>query len=123
MNICMPVTENRKYESVAHNHFGSAPLFLIFDTDNNTIKIIDNGDKDHEHGKCQPLKAIQDEEIDVVLVGGIGAGAINKLNNQGVKVFRVVEGNAEFNINLFKEGKLEEFSSNSSCNHNGCGGH
>lgn len=120
MKVCIPVQEDKGLESVAYNHFGSAPYFLVCDLENGTTKAINNGDLHHAHGMCQPLKALGGEDIDAVLAGGIGAGAIMKLNNMGIKVYRVVEGTVSKNIELLKNNALGEFSVNDSCSHHDC---
>lgn len=121
MKVCIPVKENKGLESVPYNHFGSAPFFLICDSESGEIKVIENGDMNHAHGMCQPLKAIGGEDIDVVLVGGIGAGALMKLNNQGIRVYRVAEEIVSKNIELLKRNELAEFTVHNSCNHHhGC---
>lgn len=120
MKICIPVKENKGLDSVAFNHFGSAPFFLIYDLEKGEIKAIENEDLHHAHGMCQPLKAIGGENVDAILVGGIGAGALTKLNNQGIKVYRVENETVAKNIELLKENKLKEFSSNHSCSNHGC---
>lgn len=121
MKVCIPVQENKGMESIAYNHFGTAPYFLIIDSETEDVKAIENGDLHHSHGMCQPLKALSGEEVDAILVGGIGAGAISKLNSQGIKVFKVANDTASKNIELFKKNELPEFSINHSCNHHGCG--
>ena len=80
--------ENEGIESKPYNHFGSAPKFLVVNLEGQEIEVIDNGDLNHEHGKCQPLKALANKSVDVVIVRGIGAGAISKLNSMGTKVYR-----------------------------------
>lgn len=123
MKVCVPVKENKGLESIPFNHFGTAPMFIVCDLDNNEVKTLDNGDLGHEHGKCQPMKALSGEVVDAVIVGGIGQGAILKLNDMGIKVFRACEGNVNYNINMFKANKLNEFSVNNACNHDGCSHH
>lgn len=120
MKVCIPVKENKGGESTPYNHFGSAPCFIIYDTDSKEIKTIENGDLNHAHGMCQPLKALSGEKVDVVLVEGIGAGAINKLKRQGIKVCKAVGGTIEENIKLLKEDKLAEFSINNICSNHDC---
>ena len=87
------------------------------------MKTIGNGDLGHEHGKCQPIKALSGEVVDAVVVGGIGKGAIVKLNSMGIKVYQSIEGTIEENVNLLKNGELKEFDSNHTCNHDGCSHH
>ncbi|SHH58967.1 Predicted Fe-Mo cluster-binding protein, NifX family [Clostridium collagenovorans DSM 3089] len=123
MRLCFPVESNEGMKSVPYGHFGSAPVFVICDLEKGEVKTVGNGDLGHEHGKCQPIKALSGEIVDAVIVGGIGAGAITKLNSLGIKVFRAVSGTIEDNIKAFNEGNLNEFPKNHSCNHDGCGHH
>ncbi len=120
MKVCIPVEENKGLNSTAFGHFGTAPFFLIYNTENEDMKILKNGDLHHEHGMCQPLKALNGEVVDAILVGGIGAGALMKLNNQGIRVFSPAKETAKKNIEMFKENKLREFSVENSCNHHDC---
>ena len=119
MKVCVPVSENKGMESVPFGHFGSAPEFVICDLDSNEVKSINNGDLGHEHGKCQPLKALEGNKVDAIIVGGIGAGAIMKLNAMGTKVYRGVNDTIEANLKLLqKENKLQELSKDDACSHN-----
>lgn len=123
MKVCIPVVENKGMDSVPFNHFGSAPMFIICDLESNDVRSIGNGDLDHEHGKCQPIKALSGETVDAVIVGGIGQGAISKLNSMGIKVYKAYEGNISENVALLKNNKLDEFPTNYKCNHDGCSHH
>ena len=123
MKVCFPVKSNEGMNSIPYNHFGSAPEFVICDLESNDVKTIGNGDLGHEHGKCQPIKALSGEVVDAVVVGGICKGAIVKLNSIGIKVYQAIEGNIEENINSLKNGELKEFDSNHTCNHDGCSHH
>ncbi|MGL5328708.1 MAG: NifB/NifX family molybdenum-iron cluster-binding protein [Peptostreptococcaceae bacterium] len=123
MKVCVPVESNNGFESKAYGHFGSAPLFIVCDLESNEIKEINNQDLHHEHGKCQPLKALQGNIVDAVIVGGIGQGAIMKLNSMGVKVYKSQGNTIQEDLELFKSNRLVQFPSNHSCNHHGCGHH
>ncbi|MCG2755098.1 MAG: NifB/NifX family molybdenum-iron cluster-binding protein [Desulfobacteraceae bacterium] len=79
---------------------------------------INNQDLGHVHGMCNPLKALNGKPVDVIVVGGIGAGAINKLNAMGVKVYRACEGTVQNNIDLFQNSIMPEMPIE-----NACGGH
>ena len=120
MKVCFPVKSNEGLQSVTYNHFGNAPHFIICDLESNEIKSVNNGDLNHEHGKCQPIKALSGEVVDAVIVGGIGAGAILKLNSMGIKVYKACQGTIEENIKLFKENKLPQFDANNSCTSHNC---
>ena len=123
MRICVPVEANKGLESRPYGHFGSAPLFVVCNLENQEVTEINNQDLHHEHGKCQPLKALQGNVVDAVIVGGIGQGAIMKLNSMGVKVYKSQGNTIKENIELYKENKLEEFPTNHTCSHDGCGHH
>ena len=123
MKVCIPVELNEGLKSKPFGHFGSAPMFLVYNLENEELSEISNGDLGHEHGKCQPIKALSGNVVDAVIVGGIGQGAIVKLNSMGIKVFKAQAETLEENLNLFKENKLNEFPSNHTCSHDGCGHH
>lgn len=123
MKICIPVETNKGLESKPFGHFGSAPMFVICDLKTGEVKDIENGDLGHEHGKCQPIKALSGIAVDAVIAGGIGQGAISKLNQMGIKVYKAQAETIGQNLNLLKDDKLEEFSSNHTCNHDGCNHH
>lgn len=120
MKICIPIKEDNGLDSIAYNHFGSAPFYMIYNLGNQEIKVIENDDLHHVHGMCQPIKALNGEKVDAILVGGIGAGALKKLNDQDVKVYRVSEDTVSMNIELLKQNKLYEFSINDSCSSHNC---
>lgn len=123
MKVCIPVEVNEGLESKPFGHFGSAPMFVVYDLESDKLSQINNGDLGHEHGKCQPIKALSGNVVDAVIVGGIGQGAIVKLNSMGIKVFKAQTNTIKENIELFKANKLNEFPSNHTCSHDGCGHH
>jgi ArsR family transcriptional regulator len=80
MNICFPVESNKGLDSEVFGHFDSAPIFIVFNPETKAIETINNQDLGHTHGMCSPLKALDGKKVDAIVAGGIGAGAINKLN-------------------------------------------
>jgi len=115
MKIAFPVQENKGFESSVYGHFGSAPIFVVIDTEGGDIGAVENIDFQHQHGQCQPLKALGGAIVDAIVVGGIGAGALQKLQVGGIKVFRAVDGSVDENLELIKSGKLPEFVMNMTC--------
>ena len=118
MKICFPVESDKGLESEVYGHFGSAPVFIVFDAESKSIDTINNQDLGHSHGKCNPLKALDGKKVDAIIVGGIGAGAINKLNNMGIKVYRAAQGTVKANIEIFENSTMSEISIDQTC-----GGH
>ena len=123
MKICFPTENLHGLDSKVYGHFGSAPGFVLVDTESDSFEEIDNGDQHHEHGMCQPIKALGGRSVDAVAVGGIGAGALMKLQAQGIRVYRVTVGTVGENIQFLLKGKLPEFEARFTCGgHAGGGG-
>ena len=115
MKIAFPVQENNGMNSVVYSHFGTAGFFIIVDSESDEMKVAGNSDLNHAHGKCQPLAALGGNTVDAVVVGGIGKGALKKLNDAGIATYRAVEGTVSDNLSLIKSGKLPEFLTNQTC--------
>ncbi len=119
MKICIPVNENNGINSTICEHFGSAPLFMIVDTNTLSVTEIKNDDQHHAHGMCQPLSVLGNYEFDGIVVGGIGAGALNKLKNAGITVYRTEYSNINETISAYNNNKLKEMDQNNVCSHYG----
>ncbi len=118
MKICFPVELDKGLDSEVFGHFGSAPHFVVFDTEEKSIAVINNQDLGHVHGMCNPLKALDGKMMDAIIVGGIGAGAITKLNQMGIKVYKATDGTVQDNIKLFESNTMSEMTLKQTC-----GGH
>ena len=115
MKIAFPTKDNLGIDSQVYNHFGSADLFIIVETENGRFESVVNYDRDHLHGQCQPLAALGGNSVDAVVVGGIGGGALRKLQTSGTKVYRAVEGSVNENLELIQTGRLPEFTLDQTC--------
>lgn len=115
MRLCIPVKRNLMDESEVYGHFGSAPAFILVDTDANSITAIDNSDREHTHGMCDPVKALGVHEVDGVVVAGIGGGALNRLRGAGITVYKAAARTVRENIGLFNLGKLEPYQPGMAC--------
>jgi len=115
MKICFPVAKVDGMESEVYGHFGSAPAFLVIETDSNTVTTINNKDQHHEHGACNPLKALNNQKVDAIVVGGIGGGALSRLNQLGIKVFQSQASTIKENIAMFNKQGLPEFAATHCC--------
>ena len=115
MNVCIPVTADRGLDSPVSGHFGSAPLYLLVDSETRATRALVNARAVHEHGACRPLDALAGERIDAFLVGGIGAGAIMKLQSAGIRVFRATAPTASACLDAFLRNELEEMDPAGAC--------
>jgi predicted Fe-Mo cluster-binding NifX family protein len=124
MKVCFPVQKDEGIESQVYNHFGSAPVFIMVDTEDNQVKRVDNSDLHHVHGACNPIMALGGQKVDALVVGGIGGGAMVKLNAMGVKIYGAEAGSVKKNLELLSQNKLQELSMDHSCRaHDGGCGH
>jgi predicted Fe-Mo cluster-binding NifX family protein len=125
MKVCFPVEKDEGIESAVYGHFGSAPTFVVIDTNQEDVGAISNANQVHEHGACNPVMALGGRQFDAVVVGGIGAGALMKLNAEGIKVFRAVEPTVRENLDLLMDSALPELTVNQTCGGHagGCGHH
>jgi len=121
MRIIAPVEEYCGDESRLYGHFGSAPCFAILDTESGTVEPLDNQDRVHKHGACNPLSALAGRNVDAVIVGGIGAGALNGLLRAGIRVLRGNGGTVRQAIKDFQQGLLPEIAPGETCGGHGAG--
>jgi predicted Fe-Mo cluster-binding NifX family protein len=122
MKICFPAENLKGLDSEVYGHFGSAPGFVIVDSESMNVQEITNGDMHHAHGMCQPLKALGGEKVDAVVVAGIGMGALMKLQGQGIRVFRAAQGTVKHNFELIQKEELPQFDASHTCGGHGHGG-
>lgn len=118
MKICFPVEQSEGMQSKVFGHFGSAPVFVVVDTEAQTVSEIVNRDLNHQHGACSPIKALGGADVNAVVVGGIGGGALMKLQEAGLKVYRAGAVTISENVSLMQKGMLQILQP-----HQVCGGH
>jgi predicted Fe-Mo cluster-binding NifX family protein len=118
MKICFPVQKDEGIDSTVYNHFGSAPVFVVIDTETKGLSTINNRDQHHTHGACNPMKALDNQKVDAIVVGGIGAGALTRLNQMGIIVHRSQAATVRENVDLFTSKRLPTLTLQGCC-----GGH
>lgn len=117
MKVCMPISEDRGLESPICGHFGSAPAFLLVDTDTRAHQVFANTNAQHEHGHCAPIARLADEKIDAFVVGGIGGGALARLLALGAAVYRGTQGSASESLEALAKGGLLSVTPADACGH------
>ncbi len=110
-------------------HFGHTSFFKVYEVENSHIissqVVSTNGSG---HGALAVL--LSSLGADVLICGGIGAGAQNALANAGIKLYGGVQGDADKAVESFVSGVLS-YNPNVKCNHHGehhhgaheCGNH
>ena len=115
MKVAFPTQEDKGMDSPVYGHFGSAGMFLIAETGSDTVDRVVNEDAVHQHGMCNPLAALGGQPVDAIVVGGIGAGALMKLQAAGVRVYRAVEGSVRENLEMIDSGRLPQLTLDQTC--------
>ena len=108
-------------------HFGHTQQFKVYDVLEGKVtgeQIVDTAGSGH--GALAGLLSAQ--EVDVLICGGIGAGAQNALAAAGIRLYGGVSGDADAAVEALLKGELD-YNPNVQCNHHGehnggnCGNH
>ena len=121
MKICFPVAHNEGLESMVFGHFGSAPRFVVVDTETREVHEVANRDRQHAHGACSPLRALGGQVVDAVVASGIGGGALKGLNRAGLKVYQAGGVTIADNLACMAEAELPELMADQVCGGHGHG--
>ena len=123
MKICFPVENNNGLDSQVFGHFGSSPLFMVVNTETLEVTEVSNQDAQHAHGACSPIRALGGQQVDAIVVGGIGAGALKGLNRAGLKVYQSHGATIAENLAWMAQAGLPEFMPGQVCGGHGhsCG--
>jgi predicted Fe-Mo cluster-binding NifX family protein len=118
MKIAIPVQDSRGLESPVYGHFGSAPCFLVYDSESGAAGVVDNGQPAHAHGQCNPIAVLAGQRVQALVTGGIGGRALELLNAAQVRVYRApFAGTAAQALKSFRENGLEEITVSTCCSH------
>lgn len=120
MRICIPTETDAGKEAKVYDHFGSAPYFTIYNIGEDDCETIDNSNQHHTHGTCHPIGALGNKDVDIIVCAGMGMRAVQKLNEAGIRAYKVAGGTVVEIIRQYKAGKLEEITLENACNQHGC---
>ena len=96
-------------------HFGHTEAFKIYDVEDGKICkecVVDTNGSGH--GALAGF--LCDNNVDVLICGGIGGGAQNALAAAGIKLYGGVRGNADAAVSAFVSGQLD-YNPNVHCDH------
>jgi predicted Fe-Mo cluster-binding NifX family protein len=125
MKIAVPTKENNQVDA----HFGHCEFYTIY-TISDQNKVINEERMDSPQGcgcKSNIAETFEQEGIKIMLAGGIGDGAINKLSVHGVNVICNCQGNVSELIEQYLAGEVKDSGSTCAahaheaghvCNHN-----
>lgn len=120
MRICIPTETTDAAESIVYSHFGSAPFFAIYDTEQGKCYSVPNCNDHHGHGKFTPLAALANEKVDIVLCRGMGARAVQVLNERNMRAYSAEGATVAEVVSNYQKGLCQELDSNNSCQDHSC---
>ena len=113
MKIAFSSDEQKGLESTVSHHFGRCPFYVILDLDdnNNVTNIQDLPNPFFEsHGPGQVPKFIADQNVDVMIAGGMGQRAVEFFQQFNIKVATGAAGTVQESLNKFISGELSGYS-------------
>lgn len=120
MKLCVPATEAGGLKSEVSPHFGSAPYFVLVDTDSGEVEEVRNSNEHHSHGMCHPLASLQGRGIGALVCSGIGAGALGRLKEAGIAAYCAEGATVAEMVEGYKAGRLTELTLDGACARHGC---
>lgn len=109
MKIAVPTKEGNQID----NHFGHCEFYSIFTIENN--EVVNKQILQSPQGcgcKSNIAYDLADMDVQVMLAGGIGNGAVNKLAEQKIEVVRNCTGDVDVLVNDYLAGKIHDGGSN-----------
>ena len=104
-------------QNVIFQHFGKTQNFKLYEIENGKVlksEVIDNGGFGH-HDLAVYLKNLG---VEILILGNRGQGAIDALNNAGIKQLAGITGNPDDAVAAFLDGTLKA-NPDAKCNHHG----
>ena len=93
LRIAAPTKTHKGLEDAVSEVFGKAKTFTIVDVEDGEVKnvqVIDNPAASYEYGAGPvAVKTLADFEVNLVLTGELGPGALNLLEHYGISHFSV----------------------------------
>ncbi len=103
MKIAIPTKEGNRID----DHFGHCEFYSIFTVENN--EVVNKQTLQSPQGcgcKSNIAYDLADMGVKIMLAGGIGNGAINKLKSQNIEVIRNCKGDVDVLVNDYLAGKV-----------------
>ncbi|HHU63610.1 MAG TPA: diguanylate cyclase [Clostridiales bacterium] len=110
MKIAVSST-GKNLSSMTDVRFGRCNYFVIYDTEGQQVKAIENkGQMSGAGAGIAAANQIIDEDVDVVITGNMGPNAFRLVKNSDINIYRSGVVEVEKAIQLFKDGKLDELT-------------
>ena len=117
--VAFPGLKDSGMDGVIAGHFGKTEAFIVVDYNTQTkeineVQTINN--PPHGSGGCMmPVNILKEQNVDDVVLGGIGGRPLMGFVQVGIKPFHGIQGTIQENYEAFCQNKLNEMVK-SSCN-------
>jgi predicted Fe-Mo cluster-binding NifX family protein len=118
--VCVPTIGAQGLDARVNPHFGSAPYFTLVDLESGLVEVVANPNQHHERGQCNPTSAITGRGVEAVACGGIGPGAISRLQAEGIRVYLADGSTVKEVVAQFSEGRLRAVTREQACTGHEC---
>ena len=110
MKIAVTAENNKWLDSTVAQHFGHAPYFILVDVEKTeitaTVSIANPFAEKHQPGEIPGF--IKEQNVDVLLSGGMGGRAIQFFEEYGIKTATGASGTVRQTIENYLGGSLTE---------------
>lgn len=110
MKIAVTAENNRGLDSQVAQHFGHAPYFILVDVDDGALTGVQGLANPfagaHEPGQIPAF--IQQQQVEVMLSGGMGGRAIQFFEQAGIQAVTGATGTVRQALESFLGGKLRD---------------
>lgn len=107
-------------EGNVFQHFGHTEQFKVYIVENNEIQdtlIVESNGSGHS----ALAELLNNDNIDVLICGGIGGCAVSALSEFGIDLYAGVQGSADDAVNKFLKGELPKVTEANCSHHHGEG--
>ncbi len=89
LKLVVPTNNPGGMEAGRSDHFGHCDLFTVINVENGEIAGVETfGNVEHGAGGCMvPVKHLKEQDVDVLVVGGMGMRPLQGFNEVGIDVY------------------------------------
>ncbi|HHW07171.1 MAG TPA: dinitrogenase iron-molybdenum cofactor biosynthesis protein [Clostridia bacterium] len=115
--IAVPAVHPGGLNALTSAHFGHCDVFVLVDVEEGQIVREQNlSNPGHAGGGCLvPVQMLAEQEVDVIISGGMGHGPRMGFQQAGIKVFLGRESTVKQAVEDYLQGKLTEMSERHLC--------
>ncbi|MHA2245827.1 MAG: NifB/NifX family molybdenum-iron cluster-binding protein [Candidatus Hodarchaeales archaeon] len=114
MRVCIPSETKGGLNDQIGYHFGRVPSYTIYDDNTKEVEIVQNTST-HMGGTKLPAELLREQNIDVMICGGLGRRAIQLFEQYGIEVYIGAQGTVEDAIEQYNQDKLRMATDKDAC--------